>query len=149
MTVESEVDREDEHSEYQTNRSGDGKCASFARTGSGVDCRVVNVLERSLIEVTRRVGVGEDEEALGAAFHGRGFYGSSEPDLHGCQSLKGFLRMRPVFLRIEPTFESSFFSAVARVAGFVCKLVDAFVEAFFTGTAAVFAVAGLGSSTAG
>ena len=69
MTVESEVDREDEYAEDQTNRSGDGERATFARTRSGVDCRVVNVLERSLIEVTRRVRVGEDEEALGAALH--------------------------------------------------------------------------------
>jgi len=69
LTVESEVDREDEYAEYQTNRSGDGERATFARTRSGVDCRVVNVLERSLIEVTRRVRVGEDEEALGAALH--------------------------------------------------------------------------------
>lgn len=28
------------------------------------------------------------------------------------QNLNGFLRILPVFLRIEPTFESSFFSSV-------------------------------------
>ena len=60
--------------------------------------------------------------------------------------------MRPVFLRIEPTLESSFFSA--GMAGFSCGLMDAFVEvveAFFEGTAAAagFIAVVFGSSTGG
>ena len=56
--------------------------------------------------------------------------------------------MRPVFLRIEPTLESSFFSAVT---GFGCGLVAVFVAAFFDGTAAAAGLISLvfGSSTRG
>ena len=78
------------------------------------------------------VRVGIEEETLGATFHDG-------------QNLKGFFRMRPVFLRIEPTFESSFFGSAGCVAAVV------FTGAFLPGAAAgcLVGVAGFGSSTAG
>src|SRR6185503_19417288 len=104
----------------------------------------VDDFERCLVEITLFVRVRIEEETLGATLHG----GEPLRGLHGCQSLKGFLRMRPVFLRIEPTFDSSFFSTVT---GFGCELVDNLVVAFFTGTAAVagFDAIVFGSSTGG
>jgi hypothetical protein len=68
-----------------------------------VDLSVVHALEGRLIEVAADVRFRIEEEALGATLHGK--RGS------GIQNLKGFLSMRPVFLRIEPTFESSFASS--------------------------------------
>lgn len=61
------------------------------------------------------------------------------------QSLKGFLRMRPVFLRIEPTLLPSFFGSSFEVVVLVV-----FTDAFLTGAVAgCFACAGLGSSAGG
>ena len=59
------------------------------------------------------------------------------------QSLKGFFRMRPVFLRIEPTFESSFF-----FGSFEVVVLAVFTDAFLAGGVAGCLVgAGFGSST--
>ena len=67
----------------------------------------------------------------------------------GGQNLKGFLRIRPVFLMMEPTFESSFFGSVW-VIGVGGKV---FTAGFLTFVAALAAgltsSVGLGSSTAG
>ena len=110
MPVKTEVDDEHDDTENQTNHCH--KRQSFAPRlrlmRSAVDLGVVHELERCLIEIAADVRVRIEEEALGATLHGTG--GSR------IQNLKGFLRMRPVFLRIEPTFESSFFgSAVGLV----------------------------------
>ena len=63
------------------------------------------------------------------------------------QNLNGFLRMRPVFFRMLPTLESSFFSSTfALVVGDGAGL----GAVFFTGTAAaVVATAGLAGSGLG
>ena len=60
------------------------------------------------------------------------------------QNLNGFLRMRPVFFRMLPTLDSSFFSSTfALVVGDAVGL----AAVFLTGTAAaVVATAGLGGS---
>ena len=58
------------------------------------------------------------------------------------QNLKGFLRMRPVFFRMEPTFDSSFFSSTFGLAGAGAGL----AATFLTGAAATAAVAGLAGS---
>ena len=55
LTAEAVVEGEDEYAENQTDRSGDGKCSAFRWASDGVDGRVVNVLEWSLIEITLRV----------------------------------------------------------------------------------------------
>ena len=61
------------------------------------------------------------------------------------QSLNGFLRMRPVFLRIEPTFESSFLGS-----SFEVVVLAVFTGAFLTGAVAgCLGSAGFGSSTGG
>ena len=74
------------------------------------------------------VRVRIEEETLGATFH-------------ECQNLKGFFRIRPVFLRIEPTFESSF------LGSFEVVVFGVFTDAFLTGAAAGCLVgAGFGSS---
>ena len=105
------------------------------------------MLEGRLIEVTLRVRVRIEEEALGAAFH-RGDRQVGYIVLDRCQNLKGFLRMRPVFFRMEPTFESSFFSASVALAGVGVGL----GAVFLTGAAAAtegLGGSGFGSSTDG
>jgi len=131
----SEVDGENENANDQTCCCHNGQSsASFWRC-RGCKGGVVHRFERRLIEVALFVRVRIEEEALGAAFH-RG------------QNLKGFLRMRPVFLRIEPTFESSFFGSVF-VVGVGGKV---FTAGFLTlaGAAATdLTSVALGSSAAG
>ena len=144
MTAETVVDREDEYTEDQTNNGSDWECSAFARASGGVDRGVVNVLERGLIEVTRRVRVRKDEEALGAALHIRDLTDVQNRIYTDLQSLKGFFRMRPVFFRRLPTFESCFFSSTFAFAGVTGGLAGV----FFTGTAAAAAV-GFGSSAFG
>lgn len=70
----------------------------------GLDSGFVNGFQRRFIEVAAFVGVRIEEEALRAALHGTG-------GLHNqrIQNLKGFLRIRPVFFRMELTLLSSFF----------------------------------------
>ncbi len=58
------------------------------------------------------------------------------------QNLKGFLRMRPVFFRMLPTFESSFFSSTLALAGVGAGL----GAVFLTGAGAAAAAAGLAGS---
>ena len=104
VPAESVVDRKHENANKQSNGCGDVRNPAFracgrSRAGCGIYFGVVNGLEQRLVEVAFFVGVRIEEEALRATFH-----------LHvRGQNLKGFLRMRPVFLRIELTFESSFF----------------------------------------
>ena len=61
------------------------------------------------------------------------------------QNLKGFFRMRPVFLKNEPTLESSFLGSAAGVAVFA-----GLTDVFLMGAAAGSLVGtGLGSSGVG
>ena len=55
LTGETVVDREDEDTQQQANRCGDGQGAAFRFASGVLDGRVVDVLEWSLIEVTLRV----------------------------------------------------------------------------------------------
>ena len=68
------------------------------------------------------------------------------------QNLKGFLRIRPVFLRSEFTFESSFFGSVFEVV-FAAAGTAAFLEGTaagcLTGAGLRSSGAGFGSSSAG
>ena len=94
---------------------------------------VIDHLERRLIEVTLVVRVRIEEETLGATFHDD-------------QNLKGFFRIRPVFLRIEPTFESSFLGSFEGLV----MVVAGFTDAFWTGAFAGSLVgAGFGASAGG
>jgi hypothetical protein len=58
--------------------------------------------------------------------------------------LNGFLRMRPVFFRMLPTLESSFFSSTVALAGMGVGLGAAFLDG--TAAAAGAAVVRLGDS---
>ena len=60
--------------------------------------------------------------------------------------MKGFLRMRPVFFRMLPTFDSSFFSSTFAFTGVGAGLAAA--AAFLTGGVAA-AAAGFGGSDFG
>ena len=98
------VDRKHDHAKQQSDSRDDGHNSAsldrFWRARGGIDLGVVNNFERCFVEVAMFVRVGVEEETLGATFH-------------DVQNLKGFFKMRPVFLRIEPTFESSFFVSSA------------------------------------
>ena len=93
------IDRKPQDSENQPNRRNEGQGFSLpalGRTCCGIDLSLANNLEGCLIEVAFFVRVRIEEETLGAPFHSNQNF------------LKGFFRMRPVFLRIELTLESSF-----------------------------------------
>ena len=70
-----------------------------------------------MIEVTSLIRVGIEEETLGAAFHYKisgcetEFTSFARP-IDRNQNLKGFLRILPVFFRMDPTLFSSFFCSV-------------------------------------
>jgi len=109
-----------------------------ASRGAGICCRFqlcfINDHERRVIEVALLVGFGVDEEALGATFHTvtSGVHIGVMRSFRLTQNLKGFFSIRPVFLRIEPTFDSSFFGSAAGFGG----VIDAWTVAFFAGNAA-------------
>ena len=66
--------------------------------------------------------------------------------------MNGFLRMRPVFFRMLPTFESSFFSSTFGLVGVGAGLAAAFLTGNAAGTAeaaAGLAGSGFGSSADG
>ena len=137
LTADSVIDRKHKHAEQETNSRDDGKNSAwatvrFARARCGLDLGVVNNFEECFVEVAVFVRIRIEEETLGATFHDG-------------QSLKGFFRMRPVFLRIEPTFESSFLGS-----SFEDVVLAVFTDAFLAGAAAgCLARAAFGSSTGG
>lgn len=131
------IDRKHKHAEQQTNSRDDRNDSAcpvvrFARARCSLDLGVVNNFKKRFIEVATFVRFRIEEETLGATFHDG-------------QSLNGFFRMRPVFLRIEPTLLSSFFGS-----SFAVVVLVVFADAFLTGAVAGCLVgAGLGSSAAG
>ena len=140
MLADGVIDRKDQHAKNQTNCRNDGQGFSFSglrRTRRGIDLSFANKLESSLIEVASFVRVRIEEETLGASFHWN-------------QNLKGFFRMRPVFLRMELTLESCFFGSFFGSGVLLVWLTDvAFVAGFLTGAAGPLTIAGLVSSFAG
>lgn len=74
VLVNSVINRECQHSEYQTNCRNDGYYFAFrGLTRRSIDLGLADNLERSLIEVAAFVRVRIEEEALRATFHCRDF----------------------------------------------------------------------------